>query len=290
MKPQAAPPALFDRALHRHFRARHAAHFNSVDFLFNEAAILAGDRLEDITHRFPHTALLGGHQGLVAEVLRTTGKVDWLIEAEETPAMLGPRYGRQMICDFEHLPFARASLDALVAVGSLHWVNDLVGCLIQARLALKPDGLLLAVLPGARSLIELREALLAVGMEDGLAPRLSPLVDVRDAGNLLSRAGFALPVADSEMLDITYPDLSTMLRELRRMGQGNALTQRSRLPTTRSFWKKVEEAYHAQHADAEGRLKMSVELVTLTAWKPHESQQQPAKRGSGQMHLGEILQ
>jgi NADH dehydrogenase [ubiquinone] 1 alpha subcomplex assembly factor 5 len=283
-----SPAQLFDRALHGQHRLRASAQFPAVDFLFAEAAMRAADRLEDIARHFERAVLVGSHQSLGKAYVQATDRIGSLIEADEQRAMLSAS-GPRIVCDLEHLPFAHNSLDAFISIGNLHWVNDLVGSLIQARLSLKPDGLLLAVLPGARTLQELRDVLLSIGVEDGLAPRLSPLVDVRDAGNLLTRAGFALPVADSELLEITYPNLTQMLRELRGMGEANALTQRSRIPTTRRFWQRVDALYRERHTDAEGRLKMTVELVTLTAWKPHESQPKPLARGSGQVNLGDIL-
>jgi NADH dehydrogenase [ubiquinone] 1 alpha subcomplex assembly factor 5 len=193
--------------------------------------------------------------------------------------------------DEEWLPIAPQSLDAIISLLTLHHVNDLPGTLIQMQRALKPDGLLLAVTAGARTLIELRGAMASAEMvvSGGISPRISPFIEVRDAGALLQRAGFALPVADSEILHLSYATLASLLQELRGMGEGNILRERQRQMTARQLFRAAEAAYHAADSDAEGRLQCSVELLFLTGWVPHASQQQPAKRGSGQVSLGQAF-
>jgi SAM-dependent methyltransferase len=195
------------------------------------------------------------------------------------------------VMDEEWLAFQDDSLDAIISVLHMHHVNDVAGVLMQMQRALKPDGLMLVVTYGARTLMELREAFARAEplLYGGISPRISPFLEVRDAGALLQRASFALPVADSEMLNISYPSLTALYQELRGMGETNILHDRSRNPMTRSFLTATEAAYRTEHQDAEGRLPCSVEMVFLTGWKPHASQQQPAKRGSGRVSLHDIF-
>ncbi|MGB1540423.1 MAG: SAM-dependent methyltransferase, partial [Rickettsiales bacterium] len=174
---------------------------------------------------------------------------------------------------------------------SLHAVNDLPGTLAQIRRCLKPDGLFLGLLFGGQTLRELRDVLTAAEMEitGGLTPRIFPFVDIRDAGDLLARAGFALPVVDGEVLDVSYEHLFSLMADLRGMGESNILHQRQKHLSSRRIFLRAAELYHTRYANEEGRIPASFELVTLTAWAPHANQQQPAKRGSGKMNLGDAL-
>ena len=296
---------LFNRNLHKLRRNKAAATLGAVDFLLVETAARLADRLEDMQRTFPLALDLGCHTGQFA-----SPKIDTLIQADLSHAMVemidfqpskceaAVRRGgeaiaegegsplKRIVADEEYLPFLENSLDAVISNCSLHWVNDLVGSLIQIRQSLKPDGLFLAVVPGPRTLQELRESILAVSTEIGkIAPRISPFVEVRDAGALLQRAGFALPVIDSEIITLTYRDLLTLLREIKQMGEANALTQQHQGMTGKQFWPRVMQHYAEHFSNAEGKLNATVELVFMTAWAPHESQQQPAKRGSGQIAL-----
>lgn len=285
-----APTLLFNRALHRLRRDRAAHSFDSVDFLKREAAERLVERLSEITRAFPTALELGAHRGELAACLGGAGGTVRLIQCDLSHAMLLHAEGLRVVCDEERLPFAPSSLEAVLSVLSLHWVNDLPGTLIQIQRILKPDGVFLAVLPGARTLQELRSVLEQAEMElrGGVSPHISPFIEVRDAGNLLMRAGFALPMADSESLSISYSDMFALLADLRGMGEGNALHQRARhLP--RSVLMRAAELYHERFADAEGRIVATVELVFLTGWKPDPSQPKPAKRGSGQVAFGEAL-
>ncbi len=277
LNPQPSP-LLFDRAAHARFQRRAHLHWLGM-----EAAERAAERLEDTVRHFPRALLFGAQGGGAAPRLRATGRIGELIVADAVPAHA------QLVLDLERLPLAADGMDAAILLGHLHWTNDLVGALIQLRLALKPDGMLLALLPGAATLRELRECLLTLGAEVGLAPRLSPLLEVRDGGNLLQRAGFALPVADSEIITASYPSPMALLNELRAMGESNALLQRSRRPAPRHFWARLSALYQERYADSEGRIPATFELVTLTAWKPDPSQPKAAKRGSGQTPLGDVF-
>lgn len=282
---------LFDRSLLKLRRDRAAAGFADADFLLRESANRLADRLHDIQRNFSLALDLGCHHGVLAEALASTGKIERLIQCDLSEQAVRRSPGAyKIVAGEECLPFAPESLDAVFSNLSLHHVNDLPGCFTQIRRALKPDGLFLAVLSGPRTLQELRESLRGVAAETGcIAPRISPFVEVRDAGALLQRAGFALPVIDSEILRLTYASPLYLLRELQALGQTNPLAEQHRGLTGKSFWPRVFEEYERRFPDPRGRVTATLELVFLTAWAPHASQQQPTKRGSGKVSLREAL-
>jgi NADH dehydrogenase [ubiquinone] 1 alpha subcomplex assembly factor 5 len=280
-------PTPFNRALLRQRRDRAAAWFSAVNFLKLRAADMLADRLFDMAERFPLALDLGSHVGELSQAVTATGKTDRIIRSDFSLAMLSLQNGLRVQVDEEFIPFGDNTFDLIASALSLHWVNDLPGCLIQCQRALKANGLFLAVMPGARSLIELRSALLE---EKTISPRISPFLDVRDAGALLQRAGFALPVVDSEIVTLTYREPMTLLRELQQMGESNALNQQHKGLTGKSFWPRVMQRYTEQFASSDGKLPVTMEFITLTGWKPHASQQQPARRGSGKISLKDALQ
>jgi hypothetical protein len=163
--------------------------------------------------------------------------------------------------------------------------------LVQIRRALRPDGLFLGCMAGAGTLAELREALLAAETEltGGASPRVAPLVDVRDAGALLQRAGFALPVADHETVTVRYDSMFSLMRDLRAMGATSSLAARSRKPARRELFMRAAEIYSARFSDPDGRVRATFSTIWLSGWAPHASQQQPARRGSATMSLAEAL-
>ncbi len=277
-------PKIFDKKQRARQRQRAKAGFTQADFLFRRAGEQLLDRLDDITRTFPTAIDLTSHSGVLREMLAGRGGIETLIETDIIPPAA-------IMCDEELLPFAPASIDLIMSNLSLHHVNDIPGALTQMQRSLKPDGLLLATLFGGHTLHELRESFTAVEMEmsGGATPHISPFVDVRDAGNLLGRAGFALPVADSEMLTVTYENAFALMHDLRQMGEGNLLADRRKTCTSRQLFLSVAEHYQQHSSDAEGRISATFELVTLTAWAPHTNQQKPAKRGSGKVHFGEVL-
>jgi SAM-dependent methyltransferase len=193
--------------------------------------------------------------------------------------------------DEETLPFADGSLDLVTSALALQFVNDLPGTLIQIRRALKADGLLLAALVGGESLAELREAIGAAEseIEGGISPRVAPFADVRELGALLQRAGFALPVVDSERLVVRYDSIFALMHDLRRMGATNVLHERRRKPLKRTTLRRMTEIYAERFSDADGRLRVSFEIVWLSGWAPHESQQKPLKPGSATQRLADAL-
>ena len=204
-------------------------------------------------------------------------------------ALAGERLA--VVADEEALPFRDASLDLVVSALALQFVNDLPGTLIQIRRALKPDGLFLAAMIGGDSLAELREAFAAAEaeVEGGVSPRVAPFADLRDLGALLQRAGFALPVTDVDRLTVRYASPLALMHDLRRMGAGNALTERRRTPLRRATLRRMLEIYAERFADPDGRIRATFEIVWLSGWAPHESQQQPLEPGSAKTRLADAL-
>jgi len=196
-----------------------------------------------------------------------------------------------VVADEEALPFRDASLDLVVSALALQFVNDLPGTLIQIRRTLKPDGLLLAALIGGESLTELRVAFAEAEaeIEGGVSPRVVPFADLRDLGALLQRAGFALPVTDVDRVTVRYASPLALMHDLRRMGAGNVLTARRRTPLRRSTLLRVLEIYAERFADPDGRIRATFEIVWLSGWAPHESQQKPLRPGSAQTRLADAL-
>jgi SAM-dependent methyltransferase len=195
------------------------------------------------------------------------------------------------VADEEALPLKDASLDLVTSVLSLHLVNDLPGALVQIRRALRPDGLFLAALLGGDSLIELRQAFMVAETETagGASPRVFPTADIRDMGGLLQRAGFALPVADTEQLTVTYADAFALMRELKAMGTANALAARSKKPLRRDTLHRAAQIYAERFGAGAGRVKATFEILYLSGWAPHESQQKPLKPGSAAARLADAL-
>ncbi len=196
-----------------------------------------------------------------------------------------------LAADEEYLPFAPGSFDLVLSCLNLHWVNDLPGALLQARQAMKPDGLFLAVLFGLGTLGELRDCLIEAEAEikGGASPRVSPFADARDGAGLLQRAGFALPVADVDNIDVTYPDALALMRDLGGMGESNATRARSDCYAGRELFARAAALYAERLGAKTGRITARFRLIFLTGWSPHESQQQPLRPGSAHHRLAEAL-
>jgi SAM-dependent methyltransferase len=271
-------PAIFDRKLMRLRQARALA-YGPETFLIDRVAVDLGERLEAVLRTFERAADIGTPTNVVRRMLKASGKV---------AAVYG---GDSVVADEEALPFAEGSLDLVVSALALQFVNDLPGTLIQIRRALKPDGLLLAALLGGDTLIELREAFAEAEaeIEGGVSPRVAPFADVRALGGLLQRAGFALPVVDSDRLTVRYDNVFALMRDLRRMGATNILIERRRTPLKRATLLRMAEIYAQRFADSDGRLRATFEIVWLSGWTPHESQQKPLKPGSATQRLADAL-
>jgi NADH dehydrogenase [ubiquinone] 1 alpha subcomplex assembly factor 5 len=284
-------PVIFNRRRLASHRARASAQpQEAADFLLREMAERLADRLSDIRREFPVALDLGAHHGVLADLVQERGGIKTLVQCDLSADMVSRAPGLRVVADEEFLPFGENSFDLIMSVGALHWVNDLPGALIQIQRALKPDGLFLAVLPGGETLKELRESLEQAEMKitGGISPRISPFIDVQAAGSLLQRAGFALPVVDSDSVTVSYPDPLKLMQDLRNMGETNALAAGAKGFTRRDVLFSAMEYYEQHHAH-EGRLPATFELITLTGWKPHASQQQPARRGSGKVGLKDAL-
>lgn len=282
---------IFDRRLLVRRRDRVAAGAAAHDFLLVRVADDLMERLGAVNRHFAHAASLGAYHGLIGRRLRRLPGVEQVTDVEASARLLAQCDGPGLQADEEALPFAEASLDLVVSGLALHLVNDLPGTLIQIRRALKPDGLMLAALLGGATLAELRTAFLIAEeeLEGGASPRVAPFADVRDLGGLLQRAQFALPVADSDTVTVTYRDPLALMLELRAMGASNVLTERSRVPLRRATLARAIEVYRERFGLPDGRVPATFEIVTLTAWAPHPSQPKPLRPGTATTRLADVL-
>lgn len=259
-----APPPLTDRDALLAHRAR--ADAGDGFFLWDAVAREVEERLIDVNRRFTAPAVVtapGRFAGLLPQARR--------------------------VADAPELGLERGAHDLVAHLMALHWADDMVGQLVQARLALRPDGLFLGAFWGGQTLAELRAALATAEAEiaGGLSPRVAPMTDIRDAGALLGRAGFALPVADRVTLRASYPDLAALARDLRAMGEQNALAGRLRVPTSRRIFARAETLM--RDAGDDGRLKCSFDIVFLTGWAPSSDQPRPLRPGSATTRLADAL-
>ena len=266
-------PVIFDRRLLRARLARAAA-IGPATFLLDRVADDIAERLSAVLRTFDIAVDLGTPTDAVRRAI--AGRVGTVAA---------------VVADEEALPFRDASLDLVVSALTLQFVNDLPGTLIQIRRALKPDGLFLAAMIGGESLAELRAAFAEAEaeVEGGVSPRVAPFADLRDLGALLQRAGFALPVTDVDRITVRYASPLALMHDLRRMGAGNALTERRRTPLRRATLRRLLEIYAERFADPDGRIRATFEIVWLSGWAPHESQQQPLRAGLGQDAAGRCI-
>jgi len=288
------PPHLFDRRLHRQRLDRAAPGFSAANFLKTRAAEDAVERLETILRSFPLAVDLGARDGAFGRALAQSdaqGRIGDLIETDLSGAMLAGRPGPRVQVDEEALPFAAQSLDLVVSVLALHWANDLPGALIQIRQALKPDGLFLGAVLGGASLTELRQSLTAAEAEltDGAGPRVAPFADTFDVAGLLQRAGFALPVADLDRVTVRYSHPLKLIADLRAMAETNVLIERARRPLSRRVLARACEIYLERFSEADGRVRATFDILTMTGWAPHPDQQKPLRPGSAKMRLADAL-
>ena len=260
-------PLLTDRAAL--LRNRRRALPGLADFLHLTVIDEVKERLETVNRTFTAPAVVSGFPGL------------WQAALPDA----------RIIPDDDLLDLQPGAHDVVVHALAMHWANDPVGQIVQCRRALRPDGLFLALMFGGQTLNELRSALAEAEAEvtGGLSPRILPMGEIRDLGGLLQRAGLALPVADSFTQTVSYRDAFHLMADLRAMGEGNALSGRLRHPTRRAVLHRAAEIYTATHADADGRIPATFEIICLTGWAAHESQQKPLRPGSAQARLAEAL-
>jgi SAM-dependent methyltransferase len=269
-------PLLFDRALLRvrQDRARNGA---PATFLLDRVAEDMEERLRAVLREFKNAADVGTPGDQVRDALISRvghiARVD-LPDVESEP-----------------LPLAAASLDLAVSALAFQFINDLPGALSQIRRALKPDGLLLAAMLGGDTLTELRQAFAAAEAEceGGVSPRVAPFADLRDVGALLQRAGFALPVTDVDRIVVRYDSAFALMQDIRRMGATNILVERRRTPTRRATLVRMAQLYGERFADADGRIRATFDVIWLSGWAPHQSQQQPLQPGSAKASLAEAV-
>lgn len=282
---------VFDRRLIRLRRDRAARTIADHGFLFDAAAERLADRLSDMRRAFAVAAEIGSRAGALARALVGTDRVATLIQTDMSVAGLVGLAGPRVALDEEALPFAPASLDAILSSLALHEVNDLPGALAQMRRALKPDGLLLVSLLGGETLAELRAAVAEAEAATigGASPRVAPFADAAALGGLLQRAGFALPVVDTDVITVAYTEPLRLLADLKGMGAGNALAMRRRAPMRRATLAAIAEALARRCADPSGRIITRFEIVTLTAWAPAASQPKARPCGSATVPLGRAL-
>ncbi len=295
-----SPHQVFDRQAVRRHKHRAAAELPSFDFLLREAAERLVDRLLDIRRSFPVALELTTHGSVLRDAIgvdrsprlvETSALIDVLLHAQIAPAMLQGAGPLRFVADEEFLPVGNKCLDLIVSSCGLHWANDLPGVLSQTRRALRPDGLLLANFFGGNTLMELRRSLLQAEMEleGGAGPRVSPFADIRDAGALMQRAHFALPVADMETITVSYESPLKLLRDLRGMGETNAVIGRRKSFSRKRTLMRACEIYESDFSYESGRVPATFELITITGWAPADSQPKPAPRGSGQVPLTSVL-
>jgi len=283
--PSSGPPIIFDTARRQQRLTRSAKLFAKADFLHRRAAEDAAHTLSAILREFKNPVDLSPHQGMLAEALHG------LPAAER----MGPVTNIGTIADraapgAAPLPLEPQSADLIVNLFGLHWANDLPGAMSQIRRALRPDGLFIGSLFGAATLKELRGALTDAELEmtGGAQARVSPFADGFDGAALLQRAGFALPVSDVDRITVRYSSPLSLMHDLRAMGETNSLAGPIR-PLSRRIVTRAAELYFERHAEADGRIPATFEMVHLAGWAPDDSQQKPAKRGSAKMRLSDAL-
>jgi SAM-dependent methyltransferase len=271
-----AAPILFDRALLR-ARQNRALRTGSATFLLDRVAEDMQERLRAVLREFKSAADIGTSGDQVRNAL--AGRVDQLArvdlpDLESEPLVLLPE-----------------SIELAVSALAFQFVNDLPGVLAQIRRALKPDGLLLAAMTGGDTLTELRQSFAAAEaeLEGGVSPRVAPFADLRDIGALLQRAGFALPVTDVDRVVVRYDSAFALMADLRRMGATNVLVERRRTPTRRATLSRMVQIYTGRFADPDGRIRATFDVIWLSGWAPHASQQQPLKPGSAKASLAEAV-
>ncbi|MFZ5609509.1 MAG: methyltransferase domain-containing protein [Pseudomonadota bacterium] len=274
-------PSLFDRRALRRNRARAAAFGPRGCFLAAEVACRLEERLADIKRTFTR-ALVLGPPDLIAPPAKAVVRADLVAHDGKV----------DMVLDEEALPFGQASFDLVISLMGLHWVNDLPGALVQFNRALAPDGLFLAALCGAGTLERLRQAFLAAEaeLEGGASPHVAPFAEVRDLGGLLSRAGFALPVADVDHIDVRYRDAFALMADLRGMGEANVMHNRRRAFARRATFLRMAQLYGEEEGAKDGAISARFSIVYLTGWAPAPGQPRPARPARLADALGTVEQ
>ena len=290
----AAPPRLFDRARVARNRDRAAPHYDDYAFLKERVSRDIADRVQDTPRQFARALDLGCHDGRLARILSGTGRVGAVDASDLSPAMVDTARAagiQAYMLDEETPDLTGRGYDLIVSALSLHWVNDLPGTLARLRQGLKPDGLFLGALFGAGTLAELRECLMEAETEisGGVSPRLSPLPGLKDMADLMQRAGFALPVADRDTVIVRYRDPARLLADLKGMGEQSALAPGMIRPLPRAALSRALTLYRERHADPDGRVRASFEIVHVSGWAPAPGQPKPLRPGSATASLADAV-
>jgi SAM-dependent methyltransferase len=267
-------PVLFDRGLLLARQSR-ALRLGPATFLLDRVAEDVEERLHAVLREFADVADIWTPGELLRKPSHDRFKSIVHIDLSEP----------------ESLPLQPGSIDLAVSALAFQFVNDLPGVLAQIRRALKPDGLLLAAMIGGDTLTELRQSFAAAEaeLEGGASPRVAPFADLRDIGSLLQRAGLALPVTDVDRIVVRYDSAFALMADLRRMGATNILIERRRTPTRRATMLRMAQIYGERFADPDGRIRATFDVIWLSGWAPHESQQQPLRPGSAKASLAEAV-
>jgi SAM-dependent methyltransferase len=276
---------IFDMAMAR--RRLHKALTGSyADFLLIRAVDDLLERLGAVLRNFDVALDLGTPAAFAAQRLRAEPRIGHVVRAAQVADA-----GGDLLCDMEALPLALQSLELVVSLLALQGVNDLPGTLMQIRHALKPDGLFVGCMLGGDTLTELKQSFAEAEaeIEGGISPRVAPFADIRSAGALLQRAGFALPVTDVDTVIVRYATPFALMADLRAMGLTNTLVERRRTPTRRATLMRAMAIYAERFSDVDGRVRATFEIIWLSGWAPHESQQKPLKPGSAKMRLADAL-
>ncbi len=283
-------PSVFNRANLRRHQIRSAAGFERFRFLHDWCEKEIGDSLAMIRREFPQTAIIGDRTlPAFRDLLRNNKGAEHIVsilphlslKTDQQNILLG---------DSEILSLAPQSMDMIVSIMDLHKINDLPGALVQMRQALKPDGLFIACMAGGETLHELRQVFMEAELEvrGGASPRVFPFADKQQMGALLQRAGFSLPVVDSDVIRVTYRDLFHLMEDLRGMGESNIIKAQSKTLTPKRFFMKAAEIYQQNHA-IDGGIEASFEIISLIGWAPHASQPKALRPGSAQARLADAL-
>jgi len=263
------PLMLFDRRARRRHRDR-AAGVGCVEFLHREVADRLIERLDDVKREFRVALDLGAHHGTLSHALGCQPGIERVVAADPSSGFLAQLGGMRVATDPDLVPFRHGSFDLVASMLELHWAGDLPGALVQIRRILKPGGLFLAAMLGGSTLVELRTVLIEAELieEEGASPRVSPAAELGDVAGLLLRAGFAMPVADAEKITVTYPDALALMRDLRGMGETNALTARRRTLLRRATLARAALLYAERFGLPDGRIPATLEILFLTGWAP----------------------
>lgn len=271
-------PMIFDRGHIRRQQERAAARIAEHNFLIDWNMRQIIERLRDIKRAYPRALVWDTRVSpALFDDLKDAGGIKELYARTDFDAEFWP----EDICDF----------DLIISPFALHHINDVPGVLIQMRRALKPDGLMMAAFPGGETLIELRQSFMdaEIALRNGAQMRVHPFIDRQQAAALVQRGGYALPVVDSERLTITYDNAFRLMQDLRGMGETNALHLRARAFTGKNLMLAMAARYQEQYAEKDGRVRATFEMIFMTGWAPHETQQQPLRPGSAQARLADAL-